>query len=238
MKVYLPTCDKYDHLIPGFAWLFNKYWSAEQQVIVCGYREPQGLPPNFSFKSLGETETLPWTDAIRPIIAAETDPYLGLFLDDYWLYAPIWHTVVDELCAMLQSGEIQKADLSNNTKGLGADAYKGKTTYWVSKQEATYRSSLQPAIWSTKYLLKFLKPGRTIWQFELAGIGEACNDKAKIVQHDSTIFRYANIYFKGGITAWQVDKLAFTDLQQLWDANICRDILLHANYIQNKEKGK
>jgi len=33
-KVILITSDKYDYLLPGMAYLFNKYWSAEQEVIV------------------------------------------------------------------------------------------------------------------------------------------------------------------------------------------------------------
>ena len=32
MHIYVATCDKYDHLMPGFAHQFNKYWSPQQQV--------------------------------------------------------------------------------------------------------------------------------------------------------------------------------------------------------------
>lgn len=234
MKIYLPTCDKYDHQLPAFAYLFNKYWGSDQTVVVCGYREPSCLPTNFTFKSLGRLETTPWTTALRTIIEQETDKYFGVLLDDYWLYAPVHRTLVNELCEMLDKDIIAKADLSNNTKNLGCDKFKGYINYVVGLESAQYRSSLQPAIWRKDYFLKLLVPGRNIWQFEIDGMALARNDGCNIVANESTIYRYANVYYKGGVVHWQLDKLSATDLQYLWDNNICRDVIKQAWYLSSK----
>jgi len=66
MTVYVTTCDKYSHLLKGFAYLFNKYWGAEQAVVVLGFAKPDfELPPNFKFHSMEEKETRPWTDNLK-----------------------------------------------------------------------------------------------------------------------------------------------------------------------------
>lgn len=49
MEIYVSTCDKYDHLLPGFAHLFNKYWGPDQEVHVLGFRQPPDLPAKKSF---------------------------------------------------------------------------------------------------------------------------------------------------------------------------------------------
>ena len=233
MKLYMPTCNALDHLLPGTAWLFNKYWSPDQEVIVCGDRPPEGLPANFSFRTRASE---PWAHALRPIIEAESDPYFGLLLDDYWIYDSVNLPIVEELKGMLDRNEIKKGDLSNNTIGLGAEPFNGHPKFWVAKQMATYRSSTQAAIWSKGYLMKLLKPDRNIWQFEIVGIGETCNDGANIAAYESTVCNYANIYYKGAIVNWQVDKLKAEDIQAMWDANICRDVLAYSAYIVKKGK--
>ena len=59
MKIYISTSDKYVHLIEPFAFLFNKFWSSEQQVVVLGYNKPDfKLPKNFEFISMGISNQL------------------------------------------------------------------------------------------------------------------------------------------------------------------------------------
>jgi hypothetical protein len=50
LKVYVTTSDYYNHRIPGFAYLFNKYWAPNQGV--CYQMPSYSLPDNFSTRSL------------------------------------------------------------------------------------------------------------------------------------------------------------------------------------------
>ena len=68
MKIYISTSDKYVHLIEPFAFLFNKFWSSEQQVVVLGYNKPDfKLPKNFEFISMGISRNDPkeWSTDLR-----------------------------------------------------------------------------------------------------------------------------------------------------------------------------
>lgn len=234
MRTFVNTCDKYDHLLPGFAYLFNKYWGADIPVTVLGFRPAAGLPPNFSYQQLEGRQT-DWTSSRRKIVeqVPVDEPVLWL-LDDYWFYAPVHHTIVNELCVMLKNKEIVKGDLSNNTKNLGAAPFKGHINYVLANDNAPYRSSTQTALWNRDWLLKLMVPGCTIWEFEIQGQGRA-HDGQRIAAYDHTVCRYANIYYKGGIENFQLDKLAVTDLQHMWDANICRDILQYSTYIRSRK---
>jgi hypothetical protein len=231
MKIFVSTCDTYDHLLPGFAYLFNKYWGPVP-ITVLGFRPPTNLPANFAYQELKGKQT-DWTSCRRPIVEQlpADEPILWL-LDDYWFYAPVYHTIVDELCAMMCRREIAKGDLSNNTKGLGASPFKGHPNYLLANPAAPYRSSTQTAIWRKDYLLKLMIPGYSIWQFEIQGQGLCANDKQNIAAYDLTVCRYANIYYKGGIENFQVNKLAATDLQYMWDNDICREIIKTSTYIK------
>jgi hypothetical protein len=233
MKICVTTCDKYEHLMPGFAHLFNKYWGVVP-VDVLGYRPPPALPANFQFVQL-EGPQAAWTTGCQAYVKSlPPKSAVCWLLDDYWFYGPVYHTIVDELMHMVESGEIAKGDLSNNTKNLGAGKYHTRFNYWLANQDAQYRSSLQAAIWNREYILKLLAPGRSPWQFELDGQGTCANDKQKICAYDLTVCRYANIYYKGSVEGWQVDKLAATDLNYMYDAGICQDVLKHSNIIHRR----
>jgi hypothetical protein len=57
MNVFVTTSDWYNPLIPGFAYLFNRFWSLRQPVTILGYSPPDlELPSNFRFQSLGRPE--------------------------------------------------------------------------------------------------------------------------------------------------------------------------------------
>ena len=40
IKLYIPTCDKYNWLIQPFAYTFNKFWSEDIEVVYLGYTNP------------------------------------------------------------------------------------------------------------------------------------------------------------------------------------------------------
>src|SRR5260370_792110 len=55
MKIYVTTSDWYNPLIPCFAYLFNRFWSPQQEVTILCYTVPDyEIPSNFLLESLGD----------------------------------------------------------------------------------------------------------------------------------------------------------------------------------------
>ena len=217
MKVYVLTCDKYSHLLPGFAWLFNKYWSATQEVTVLGFGPIPRLPQNFSFKSLAPAETLPWTDHMLKYFSSCGDDRFVLLLDDYWLTKAVDLDRVNLMHMHVGAGAA-KGDLSANTYVQGAEPYGEEDDLWIANQDARYRSSTQPCIWSQDYLIRLLVRGRHIWDFERLGARDAKNDGAKIIGPQHAIYDYANIYKKGEFVASTYNKITKADRLELKQA--------------------
>ena len=199
MRIIVATSNKYAHLVQGFADNFNEQWPYPDVVDVLGYEEPiEGLPLNFIVHNLGVQEKYKdkWTTALRPwILENVLEPHFVLFLEDYWL------TEVDDKAlsyaeSIMEQGMCEKFDLTQDRTHF-PNKVEPITGLVVSDQMARYRTSLQAAIWNTGYFLKYCKPNRTAWEFELIGEKEAMNDGASIVGTVNGIVKYDNIMLKG-----------------------------------------
>ena len=217
MTTYVLTCDKYRHLMPGFAYLFNQYYSPHVEVTVGCFAPPPPLPSNFRIVQIAEKEVGAWTDVVRPFFASAPEHFL-LLLDDYWLVNFVDHKHIAQLESEVCRGAA-KADINGNMRRGMFDP--DRPGLLVNQQTSRYRSNLQPAIWSKKYLLKLLRPGRTIWEFERLGQREAMQDGARIVAldlpEDQPVFRFANLYKKGKPAPRHLAKISQTDRRALLD---------------------
>ena len=212
MRVVVSTCDKYAHLLPGFAWCWNKYWGAPVDVL--GFTPPAGLPDNFTFHRLAERETEPWSTHLRPWFEACEDERILFLFDDYWLIKPIDLARVAWMEGIV-AADADKGDLSNNTAGFSHVVLTPDLV--LATQGAQYRSSTQPAIWRRDYLLRLLQPGWNPWEFELTA--PAGNDGARIVGPVAPIIsmghQYANMYWKGKWHHIMVEKIPPEDRAEL-----------------------
>ena len=217
LPILVLTCDKYDFLLPGFAYLFNKYWPVPTPVTVGGFRTPPALPDNFEFLQVAPVENEAWSDHMRKY-AAKLPEYFLWLLDDYWLYEPVEACKVELLLNTFLQRKSAKADLSLNTYSFGSAAVPGLPGFIVANQDSRYRTSTQPAIWTREYLLRYTKPGRRIWDFEKLGTGEARHDGAEILACDMTLapaYPYANIYKKGRPAPQHIQRLHADDVVEL-----------------------
>jgi len=201
LPIVVLTCDKYDWLLSGFAYLFNRYWhTPDQPVIVAGFRQPPcALPANFKFQPIAATETLSWCEHIRKF-AVQLPDYFVLLLDDYWLCQPVEPTKLHRLLDTFIARKSDKADLSGNTVSFGADSLPGSKEFVIAHQHAKYRTSTQPAIWTKRYLLRHTTQRRSIWDFERLSGREARNDGAEIIAYNQAlvpVYSYANVCRKG-----------------------------------------
>ena len=212
MKILISTCNSYDFLIPGCVMLMNRYWPG-QDITVLGFREIPGLPANVKVEVMAQEEKLPWSLYLRDWISANAPSEFVLCFDDYWLRAPVDQAKVEVLHKLVRERKIDKGDLTGNTHYFAHRDYPGGL--YEATQDAQYRYSTQPAIFSKPYMLKALSDpaGRNPWQFELnlASI----NDGARIVGPKHDIFNYANVMLKGEPHGYMLCKLSDPDLEDL-----------------------
>ncbi len=208
MRIILTTSDKYRHLVQSCGTWLNMYWPGNR-VTVLGFKEPQELPENFDFVSMGEQEDYgtDWTTPVRGAIDELAPDRFILMLEDYFLTHPVMANEIKPLFNR-PFRDAEKIDLSGDRAQFPHGPVKlgdidivisGRNRLIESSQTARYRSSLQMAIWSKEYFLKLCVPGRNIWEFELIGEKEAMNDGARILGTEIPLVRYRNVVLKGKI---------------------------------------
>ncbi len=211
-EVLVSTCAKYEHLMPGMAYLFNKYMPEIIPVAVVTDAPPKYiLPANFTWSVVPGK---PWGEMM--LKATEGRPVPGvlplLFLfDDYWLRKPVDASRLHQMLRLLHDG-VDKADLSNNTNYFEHQYFRPDLV--AAKQDAPYRVSTQPAFWRTHYFRSTIRPQFNPWEYELANL--AAGDGGVIVgRTDGAIYDYANVYLKGEPCGHMIETLSRTDADAL-----------------------
>lgn len=176
-RVIVLTSDKYLQALKPFAWLFNKYWGADQEVLVAGFTPPDfDLPANFSFHSIGAFSDYPmsrWSDALIKLMHDIPDEVFTLMLEDYWLTRPVYRQAVTMLeDYALQFQYVARLDLTGDRKNNGMASFYGNCGHlrlvW-SNPNSEYHMSMMTGIWRKSHLLRVLIPNESAWQVELQG---------------------------------------------------------------------
>ncbi len=251
LKVYVTTSDYYNHLIPGFAFLFNKYWSPDQEVTFLCYTKPSySLPDNFLMRSLGPPEsfsngvsewapgrrgangeiypTPKWTDSLIPVFEQMSDEHFILLQIDYFINRPVDLNLIELLKSFLHHRHVAKLDLTLDLTRYSHSVYAthGSFNIIASDQKAKYRSSLQAAIWRKDYFLPLLKPNRSPWDFEAMGMPEVMNDGKLILGIERPYFgpvSYANLYARGKVDWHEMQRLEDRVRHEMIELKLIRD---------------
>lgn len=214
MKVIITTCDERTHILKGFIHMFNKYWSHNADVTVLGYSTLSfDLPDNFKFISMGKQKKgdRDWTSALIPFFKQLSDEYFVLLLDDYY--------IVDTNEFLLREAEefmakgVEKIHLTKfDHLGWRISKEEKGINFNILKQNATYRSSLQPIFIRRNYFLKHLYPKKNIWQYE-SHHDASKNDGAQILVPKRNIVSFSHIAWRGKILdSRQMSKIRKEDL--------------------------
>lgn len=179
MKVICTTSNKYLHLIPVFTYLFNKYWSSEQEVTILGYDKPKcELPENFGFHSMGKQgDVSEWSTDLRQYFEGMEETHFILLMEDCFIKRADIETIdiIYDTLATYQPN-VGRYDLTNDVQKRPHMVF--DKAFVRAFADTNYRVSLQPSIWNRKFLLKYLTPGLTPWQMEKQ---EAINDGWEIL---------------------------------------------------------
>jgi len=198
MKIFVTTCDKFDRILKGFTYMFNKHWSSDAEVTILGYGAPSfSLPDNFKFISLAKQQK-DWTSALIPFFKQLSDEYFGLMLDDYYVLS-VNKLLLHEAEEYMAEG-VEKISLKSSKYWQNRDGFLGKNVNFnIAKQDFKHRLAICPQFVRRDYFLKYLKPGKTIWQYETQ-FGATKNDGAQILAPKQDLLISAQVVSRGKIS--------------------------------------
>lgn len=227
IRVLCLTCDKYSWALRGFSFLFNRYWSELQPVLVAGYNPPGfPLPDNFEFYSIAPQEypSNQWTTGLKKVLESIEDTHLIIILEDNWLCRGVNHQAVDTLHELCQlNPQVLRMDLTDDRQYNGhvndyePMLYYGYNDIIQTPADSPYQSSLQAGIWNRKLLLEVLHEGESAWQFEIGQTGTNIRNRTDLLVLGTRQrpVRYANLFKGGDISKMNLDGLTKEDIEEL-----------------------
>ena len=193
MKIIITTSDKYHHLLPVFFYLYNKYWG--QPFDLVGYAKPEcELPDNCTWVSLG-------------IQGAKTE--FSTDLRKYFELQPDWFVWMMEdtfIKSKFGVDMIPYAGRVDLTKDIKSRDHTSDGYIITAHPESRYRLSTQPSVWSKEFLLKYLTPGLSPWDFETQ---DPKNDGYNVKG-----FEYPPLQHNEGVRRFDIHKLNLEGMKQ------------------------
>ena len=219
MKLYLLTSNKYtSNVCPVNIHFLNKYWP-DRDITIVGYEDVlklTNLPSNVEVHCLGNQDDYgkSWSNALIPYFENIPEEYFTLIFDDHILM----NQVDEEKFKVIEEQfKLKQADKAMIGGGISLrEATKLNDNLLIFNQDANYRMSLHPAVWTKEYFLRYLKPDMTSWDFELGNNSRAMLDGATIINYrydypnEPHIFSYLELYTKGQIN---IDSSSITSNQ-------------------------
>lgn len=158
MKIIVTTSDNYHHILPVFFYLYGKYWNEPFDLV--GHAKPEcELPKNCTWVSLGEQQgPKKWSDQLRPYFQQQPDWFVWMMEDTF-----IKTKVNTDLVKDYWSKYTGRVDLTSDIKKR---EHHCTVNYILADAKSRYRLSTQPSIWKKNFLLQYLLPGLSPWDFE------------------------------------------------------------------------
>lgn len=160
MKIIVTTSNLYHHCLPIFFKQYNKYWGDPFELV--GYKKPDNLPDNCTWVSLGEQRGPEYfSEDLRKYFEKQPQWFIWLMEDSF-----IKGLNKDKLIYLYSLTQFKDIGRINLTKEGTKQQHLIKGGLVFNTKDALYRLSTQPSIWNKDFLLRYMKPGLTPWQFE------------------------------------------------------------------------
>lgn len=177
MKTIVLTSNDYVNVLPGFAYLFNKFYPNQELTIVRYDVRPPKLPDNFKQFAIGKQSDYSWSGGLKYYLSQINDEFVMLMLEDYYLDKPVdVGTIIGCQNMMIHRPEVFKIDLTNDrlkvthSKSNYAlkDNFESKELEYFIQSDinAPFLASVQAAIWRKDFLFSILNTKDNAWQFE------------------------------------------------------------------------
>lgn len=168
MRILVATSDPYVHLLPGFAYLWNKYCGLPVTVIYRNVPPPQ-LPSNFETTGSPAAER-DWSTMMINALERISDRIVLLGLDDFWVSDVVNRKALDDArWYMIHHPDVQRIDLTEDRAGFPHMERDGYLQAVIDPAQLEYVCSTQWSLWRRDFLLTYLRPGEMSPQFEVEG---------------------------------------------------------------------
>ena len=163
IAVLVASCDRYSDVWQLFFKLFRKQWPDCPHAVYLGSNTVGCAEPGVANLLVGPDDG--WGKGVKAMLERLTEPYVLLFLDDYFLLKPVERARLEAVkTASAQAG----AAFVLLSSPLRADRpLPGHPGIGKLDPGAPYRASLNVALWRRDILLSLLKPEENPWQFEI-----------------------------------------------------------------------
>jgi hypothetical protein len=172
------SCDKYKDLWEDFFNLREKYWPN------CPYKwyvvtESEDFEHN-GVEVITCGKEMNWAGRYRKAVQYVKTPYIGVFLDDFFISETIDNELISYLIDQMKEHHITYINMSNVYKsiiGMTEKEYFADHLIRIPNHQR-YGISTEAAIWDRTYLLQKLGDGDySAWQFEIDRCKEAETEK-------------------------------------------------------------
>lgn len=202
MNIYISTSNDYLHVLKPFSYLFNKFWSDEQKVFILGYEYPTfDLPNNFEFISMGEQKGIKyWSNDLHKFFSSIDDEYFIYSMEDHFIVDYVDFNLFEILKKYLVKniGRISLATQLANKQHTIIETV-GDINIVESHPSIQYRLCTQWSIWNKDFMLQYLKPNMSAWDFELQGFREPLNDGYRVIGlENGQVVNHADASRSGG----------------------------------------
>lgn len=175
LSIIIYSCEKNSDMWKYFSILFRKYWSnCPYQVILVTdkfkYHQPgiyTEIPEKYVFDKVVVDDSN-WAHMMKSAIKAADTPFVSLWMDDYLLCDRIENDKIEELIQKAKEYHVGNLRLSQ-TAFTTAEVFEKDDKFLKFKQGTAYSISTQVGIWSTDFLLKYIKDDWSPWDFERVG---------------------------------------------------------------------
>jgi len=184
LNIYITTSDDYHHCLKPFAFLFNKFWSADKKVTFLGYKKPKvDLPSNFDFISLGEQRGPSYySEDLRLFYESIDDSHFICTMEDQFILDYVNIDVIDKFSEYLNKDKVGRICLTNSIfqsiQGKKHNDYDIQDDYEIIEysQDSEFRMTTEWSIWNKEYLCRHLTDGLDPWQFESSNSKKSKNN--------------------------------------------------------------
>lgn len=172
MRNIVLTSNDYVNVLPGFAYLFNKFYPNQEVTVVRYDVRPPKLPDNFKQFAVGQQSNYSWSGGLKHYLESIDDEFVLLMLEDYYLDKDVDTEKIDFILHLMSvNNKVVKFDLTDDRMKVTNNPYwyneETKSIGLIqSDNNSPFLASVQTAIWRRDFLLAILNNKDNAWQFE------------------------------------------------------------------------
>ncbi|MBL7910349.1 MAG: hypothetical protein JNJ41_04805 [Bacteroidia bacterium] len=160
--VLVMSCDKYHDLWSHFFYFFDKYWKDCPYPVYLATNSKSFTHKNV--KVINSNCVSTWSEETAIVLDKLPHDYIIYLQDDYFILDNVNTIALTNLCSKFVQ---YKADYLRLFPIIGPDSvFKSENDIGLISKNASYRTSLQAAIWRKESLKKLLVFSENQWEFE------------------------------------------------------------------------